>query len=164
MTHLYQLVSQYRELQALDAEDIDEQALADTLEGLGGEIELKAKNVAYYARNIEAFADTVDDAAAKMADRAKRLRKKAEGVRAYLLNQMQGAGITKIQAPEFTIAIRKNAAAVQIKPEATIPSQYWVTPEPPPPRLDKQKLKEDLKAGVIVDGAYLEQAERLDIR
>jgi tRNA U34 2-thiouridine synthase MnmA/TrmU len=164
MKPLYALVEQYRELERLDVEEIDEQALADTLEALSGEITVKATNCALFARNIETFADTVDEAAQQMAERAKRMRQKAAGVRAYLLNQMRGAGITKIQAPEFTVSIRKNPAAVQIAPDAAIPQEYMVVPEPPPPRPDKRKLAEALKAGAVIDGCHLEQTERLDIR
>lgn len=161
---LYALVEQYRELERLDVEEIDEQALAETLAALQGEITVKATNCALFARNVETFADTVDAAATQMAERAKRLRSKAAGIRAYLLNQMRGAGLTKIQAPEFTIAVRKNPAALMVKPEAAIPQEYWVQPPAPPPHIDKQKLKADLKEGVIVDGCWLEQGERLEIK
>jgi hypothetical protein len=164
MKPLYALVEQYRELERLDVEEIDDQALADTLEGLKGEITVKATNCALFARNIETFADTVDEAAAQMAERAKRLRRKADSIRAYLLDQMRGAGISKIQAPEFTVSIRKNPAAVQIAPDAAIPQEYMVVPEPPPPRPDKRKLAEALKSGETIDGVRLEQSERLDIR
>lgn len=164
MKPLYALVEQYRELERLDVEDMAEQELADTLEALQGEIQVKATNCALFARNVETFADTIDAAAKQMAERAKRMRSKADSIRAYLLNQMRGAGITKITAPEFTISVRKNPAAVMVKPDAAIPPEYWVTPEPPPPRLDKKKLAEHLKEGVLIDGVWLEQGERLDIR
>ncbi len=163
MKPLYQLVTQYRELQALDLEEIDEQTLADTLQGLGGEITEKATNVAYFTRNLETFADTIDDAAKAMQERAARFRRKAQGIRAYLLNQMQGCGITKIQAPEFTISIRKNPVAVQIALDAVIPPQYMVTPDPPPPRADKKKLKDAIEAGEVIDGVHLEHGVRLFI-
>lgn len=164
MKPLYELVTQYRELQALDPEEVDGAMLNDTLEALGGEIQEKAKNVAYYARNIESFADQVDEAAAQMKERAKRLREKATGIRGYILNQMRGAGITKIQAPEFTVAIRKNPPSVQIKSDAVIPTEYMVKPDAPPPYPDKRKLADALKAGTAIDGVWLEQGERLDIR
>lgn len=164
MRPLYQLVAQYRELQQIDPEEIDAETLAATLDGLGGEVTLKATNVACFVRNLEEFADMVDEAAGKMAERAKRIRARAQHTRGYLLNQMQGASISKIQAPEFTISIRKNPVAVQIKPDAAIPQEYMVTPEPPPPHIDKRKLAEALKAGTVIDGCWLEQGVRLDIR
>lgn len=164
MKPLFALVEQYRALQTLDAEEIDEQTLADTLEGLSGEITEKATNVAYFTRNLETFADTIDEAAAAMKERAEKFRRKAAGIRGYLLNQMQGAGITKIQAPEFTISVRKNPAAVMIAADAKIPDEFMVTPEPPPPRPDKKKLKDALEGGASIDGCHLEHGVRLDIR
>lgn len=164
MKPLYQLVTEFRELERLDVEDLDEQGLTETLAALQGEIQMKATNVALFARNVETFADTVDDAAKQMAERAKRLRNKAEGIRTFLFSQMKGAGITKISAPQFTLSIVKNPKAVMIKPDAVIPDEYMVQPETPPKRPDKQKLKDALNEGVIIDGVWLEQGERLSIK
>jgi hypothetical protein len=161
---LYQLVAQYRELESLSAEDIDEQTLTDTLAGLGGEITEKATNVAYYCQNLESFADQVTEAAQKMLARAVRLRKRSQAVRDYLLQNMKGAGIEKITAPEFTIAIRKNPAAVMIFDDASVPAEFMVQPPAPPPRPDKIALKAALKAGRTIEGVWLEQAERLEIK
>ena len=164
MKPLYQLVTQYRELQALEIEDIDEETLANTLEGLGGEITEKATNVSAFVRNMETFADSVEEAARAMQARAATIRKKADRTRAYLLNCMQGAGISKIQSPHFTIALRKNPPSVLIAESASIPEKYMVVPLPPPPRPDKKLIADALKAGEVIDGCQLHQSERLDIR
>lgn len=164
MKPLFQLVADYRHLQEIDPEEIDEQALADTLEGLSGEITIKATNVAYLARNLESFADTVDEAIEAMKKRSEVIRRKADGIRSYLFNSMRGAGITRIQAPEFTISICKNPEAVKIAADAKIPAEYMVKPEPPEPYADKKKLKDALKAGTVIDGVHLEQGLRLSIK
>jgi Gp157 protein len=61
---LYEIAETY--LRALDdladIEDLPEQAITDTLEGLQGEFEVKAINVAGYIRNIEAEASAVEQA------------------------------------------------------------------------------------------------------
>lgn len=167
MEPLYKMVAQYRELQALDLEDIDEQTLADTLEGLGGEITVKSTNVALFARNIETFADTIESAATAMQARAERFRRKAAGIRDYLKNQMIGAQITKIEAPEFTIRVQNNPVAVFIETDAKIPERFMVTPPPAPPpvpRPDKTALKKALEAGEAIDGCRLERGTRLVIK
>ena len=164
---LYKLTEDFRFLERSDTEDFDEhslEALENTLAGLAHDIQVKATNVAYFTRNLETFADTIEEAAKAMQERAARFRRKASGIRAYLLNQMQGAGITKIQAPEFTISVRKNPAAVLIAEDATIPPQFMVTPPAPPPRPDKVSLKKALEAGEVIDGVHLEASVRLDIR
>lgn len=164
MKPLYQLVTQHRALEALDAEEVDEQTLANTLEALEGEIEIKATSCAAHIQNLDAFAEMVKDASAKLAARAARIQRKSDWLRSYLLNQMRGAGISKIKAPEFTVSIRKNPASVLIGEHAAIPTEYMVQPAPPPARPDKKKLKEALERGTVIDGVALEQTERLDIR
>lgn len=164
MKPLYALVQQHRALEVLDAEEIDEQTLADTLEALEGEITVKATSCAAYIQNLASFADSVDEASKKLAERAARIRRKSDWVRAYLLNQLKGAGVSKIQAPEFTLSIRKNPMAVMIKPDAVIPAEYMVQPEAPPPRADKKLIKAALEAGTAIEGCSLEQGERLEIR
>jgi hypothetical protein len=164
MHPLYQLVQQHRELARLDPEEIDEQTLLDTLEGLEGEITVKAQSCAATVRNMEVFAETIDAAAKQMKERADRLRRKSEWLRAYLLNNMQAAGISKITAPEFTVSIRKNPPAVIVDENVKLPDEYMVTPPAPPPKPDKQKISAALKAGKTIDGCALVQGERLEIR
>jgi hypothetical protein len=164
MTQLYQLVSQYRELQQLDAEEIPEDVLRDTLEALGGELELKATNVAMYVENLASFADQIDEAAKAMKERASRVRKRSDAVRQYLMSMMQAAQITKIEAPQFTLAIRKNPPALFIAPDVVIPAEFMVTPPAPAPYPDKAKLKQAIKDGLVIDGVRLEQGERLEIK
>jgi hypothetical protein len=168
MTSLYEITQQYRELERLDpSEDLPAEVIRDTLEALGGDLEVKATNVARIVLNIEAMADAVEAAAQAMKDRAARIRRRADSVREYLRTNMQGAGIKKIEAVEFTLALKKNPPTVIIDDAAQIPAVYMVTPEPPPPpepRPDKKAIADALKAGADVPGAHIEQHERLDIR
>jgi hypothetical protein len=167
VTALYQLVEQYRSLEALDAsEDLPLEVIQDTLEGLTGELTVKATNVARYILNTEAMAEAVERAATQMKGRANRMRNRADSIREYLRSNMQGAGITKIEAVEFVLALKKNPPAVVIDDETAIPEDYKVTPEPIPPvaRPDKKLIAKAIKDGFTVPGCHLEQAERLDIR
>lgn len=162
---LYQLADQFRELESIaDTDDLPAEVIADTLEALQGDIEIKATNVAMFIRNIESGAEAIEEAAKAMQARATRLRKRADGVRAYLLFNMQTTGITKIECPEFKLAVRNNPESVRIAEGAKIPDEYMVVPEPPPPRPDKTKIKAALKAGAHIDGCYLEAGQRLEIR
>jgi hypothetical protein len=164
MPSLFKLIGQYRELQELDAEDVPEEVIRDTLEAIEGDVQVKATNVAMFCKNLEMFAETIEGAAKEMKDRAARVRRKADSVRAYLLTNMQAAKISKIQVPEFTLAIRKNPPSVVIFPDAQVPDEYMVKPEAPPPYPDKKKIGAALKDGVAIDFARLEQGERVDIK
>ena len=61
MASLYQLTGDYLELlNMLEDEEIDEQVILDTLEGLDGEIEIKADNYAKLIRHIESNNDAIN--------------------------------------------------------------------------------------------------------
>lgn len=164
MIALYQLVAQYRELQQIDAEEIPEEVLRDTLEALQGDLEMKATNVAMFCKNLDTFAETVDEAAKQMKERASRIKRKADQVRGYLHSMLTAAEITKIEAPEFTLAVKKNPPALVIAPGAKIPDEFMVTPPAPSPYPDKSAIKEAIKAGRDIDGCRLEQGTRLEIK
>jgi hypothetical protein len=167
MSALYQLVEQYRSLETLDAsDDLPAEVIRDTLEGLTGDLTVKATNVAKFILNCESMADAVDGAAKQMKARAERIRKRADSIREYLKVNMQGAGITKIEATEFVLALKKNPPAVIVDNEAEIPEAFKVTPEPAPPpvaRPDKAMIKKAIQSGMTIAGCHLEQAERLTI-
>jgi hypothetical protein len=162
---LYELAGEYHRLMALaDTDELPAEVIRDTLEGLTGEIEIKSVNIAKFILSLEAHADAISDAAKQMTNRAQRVRNRADSIRAYLLFQMQATGVTKVTCPEFTLAVRSNPPAVGLRDDVELPPEYIVTPEPPPPRIDKRKLADDLKNGVVVDGAWLEQGQRLEIK
>jgi hypothetical protein len=168
VTALYQLVEQYRSLEALDAsDDLPLEVIQDTLEGLTGELTVKATNVAKFVLNLEAMATAVETASKQMKARAARIQRKADSIREYLRVNMQGAGITKIEAIEFVLSLKKNPPSVIIDDEAQIPEGFKVLPPPAPPpvsRPDKELIKKAINSGMTIAGCHLEQAERLDIR
>lgn len=162
---LYELVRQRRELALMaDSDELDPDALRDTLEGLDGSIEDKARAVGAVSKTLDASAEAIENEANAMLERAKRLRTRAENVRTYLLTNMQAAGISKIESPWFVLAIRKNPPRVEISDESKIPDEFRDWPEPPPPRINKTRLAQALKAGATIEGATLAQSERLEIR
>ena len=165
MTALYELAAEYRaDAEKLADMDLDEQTLADTLEGLGGELEVKAQNVIMFTRNLEATAAAIKEAEAQMAARRKALENRAAGLRRYVLENMQFAGIQKIECPFFKLSIRDNPAAVEIYEPGLIPAQFMKQPEPPPPAPDKTAIKAAITAGTEVPGAKLTKGTRLDIK
>lgn len=165
MTALYELAAEYRAAADKLADmDIDEQTISDTLEGMSGELEVKAQNVILFTRNLEATACAIKEAEGQMAARRKALENRAAGLRLYVLENMKFAGIQKIECPWFKMTIRENHAAVDIYEPGLIPAQYMRQPEPPPPAPDKTAIKAALAAGTEVPGAKLTRGTRLDIK
>lgn len=161
---LYELTDEYRQaIQTLGDMELDEQTIADTLEGLQGAIEIKSQNVAMFVRNLEASAEAIKEAEAAMSRRRKSIESRALRIRNYLMMNMKAAEISKIDCPWFSVSIRKNPASVVIDSYESIPSEYMRQPEPPPPVPDKKAIAEAIKGGADVSGAHLEQTERLHI-
>lgn len=162
---LYALSDEYLQAaKVLSDLDMDEQTVADTLEGLAGALEVKATNVAMFAKNLEATAEAIKQAEADMAARRKAIENRAARVRAYLKSNMERTGLTEISCPHFKIAIRKNPPSVSIVAEELIPAEFKKQLPPPPPTVDKKAIADALKAGQDVPGARLEQGTRVDIK
>lgn len=162
---LYELAGEYHRLLALaDTDELPAEVIRDTLEGLTGEIEIKSVNIAKFILSLEAHADAISAAAKQMSNRAQRVRNRAESIRAYLLFQMQATGISKVTCPEFTLAVRSNPPAVGLREDVQLPPEFMTTPDPPEPYPDKRKIAEALKAGKEIEGAWLEQGQRLEIK
>ncbi len=165
MTALYVIAEDYRAAVATLADmDLDEQTLADTLESLSGDLEVKATNVAMFCRNLEATAAAIKEAESQMAARRKAIENRAAGMRDYLLASMMVTGITKIECPHFRLTVRENPPAVEVYEPGLIPAQYMVTPPAPPPSIDKAAIKEAIKAGQEVAGCKLTRGMRLEIK
>ncbi|MGA0608873.1 siphovirus Gp157 family protein [Caldimonas sp. KR1-144] len=165
MTALYVLAQEYRAAAASLADlDLDEQTLADTLESLSGDLEVKAVNTAMVVRNMQSLAASIKEAEASMAARRKALEARAERLTAYLLQNMQATGITKIESPHFALTVKNNPASVVINEPGLIPAEFMRQPEPPPPAPDKTAIKEAIKAGKEVPGAHMVQGVRLEIK
>lgn len=173
---LYEITAQFKALERLeDSDEIAQEVILDTLEGLSGDFKQKAIAVAKFIKNLEATADAVAGAVQMMNMREARLRKRAESIRQYLLLHMQITGISRIECAQFQLLIRTNPPAVNIDPLAKLPEQFMVQPPAPPPHPDKRKIKEALLAyeafGTTqaevqnpVPGAWLTRGERVEIK
>lgn len=162
---LYKLADQYRQLEVLaEHDDLPAEVIRDTLEGLGGDLQVKSTNVAKFILGLEMEAKMIEEAAEQMALRAQRRKKRAESIRAYLLLCMQAANLPRVDCPEFTLSVRRNPESIEIEDPAAIPAEFMVQPEPPPARPDKSLIKAAIKDGLSVPGARIRQGERLEIR
>ena len=159
---LYSLADQYRTVLASLPEEATEDEVRAALAPLEGHIAHKGQNIVAYCLNLNAEADAIERAAAKLKSRADSIKRRQESLKAYLFHNMKALAITEIKANDgtFRAKIVKNPPAVEIT--GPIPSEYEkVIPEQRVP--DKNKLRDDLKEGVLIEGARLVQGERLKI-
>jgi Siphovirus Gp157 len=162
---LYELSNNYLHvLEALtDPEaDLPIEVVNDTLEALSGEMEDKAINVAKFLRNLEVMAESIKQAEMDMAKRRKAIENRVQWFKSYLKISMENTRISKIECPYFKLSIQSNPVAVEILNESVIPRKFkekviaW--------KIDKNAIKEALKAGKTVKGAALVNGSRLVIK
>jgi hypothetical protein len=162
---LFEITAQFHALENISLTDeLPQEVIRDTLEGLTGTFNEKAVAVAKFVLSLEANSAAIVEAAAAMKARASAVQRRADNIRAYLQFQMQSVDILRIETPELILRRQSNPPSVNVTDEVAIPEKFWVQPPAPPPRLDKVALKKALQAGERVDGAYIENAERLEIK
>jgi Siphovirus Gp157 len=148
----------YRSLRdRLRAEDpqIDEQTLADTVEGLTDLHEIVTA-IIRSALTDEALVTGLKCRIADMQGRLDRLQDRASKRRQIAKDVMVELDLKKITAPDFTVSIRPGTPALLVLDEAAVPSIYW---EPREPRLNRQELLSELKGGAEIEGVALSNPE-----
>ena len=139
------------------AEDphIDEQTLADTVEGLTDLHEIVAA-IVRAALADEALASGLKGRVVEMQDRLARLQNCAAKRRQIVKDVMIELDIKKITAPDFTVSIRPGMPSLLVLDETAVPSIYW---QEATPRLDRQGLLNELKEGADIKGVTLSNPE-----
>jgi hypothetical protein len=131
--------------------DIDEQTLADTVEGLTDLHEI-VQAIIRSALLEEGLARGLRCRIADMQERLNRFEDRASKRRQIAKDVMVDLGLKKLTAPDFTVSLRPGAPGLMIIDEDAVPKTYW---EPGEPRLRRQILANDLKQGEEVAGASL---------
>jgi hypothetical protein len=148
----------YRSIrERLRAEDpqIDEQTLADTVEGLT-ELHEILTAVIRAALADQALATGLEGRIGEMQARRDRLQDRATKRRQIAKDVMVELDLKKLSAPDFTASIRPGIPALMVIDEAAVPSIYW---EPREPRLNRHGLVTDLKQGAEIAGVTLSNPE-----
>jgi len=131
--------------------DIDEETLADTLEGLTNLNEMLGAVVRSHLDDM-AMVDALKSRVAHMQDRLSRISKRAEKKREIVTSVMEQANLKRLAEAEFTVSLRTSSAPLVVTEEGAIPEPFW---KPQSPKLDRQGLIATLKSGGHVPGAIL---------
>lgn len=165
MATLYELTEQYQQLMDMVYDpEVDEQTLADTMEGIEGEIEDKADGYARIIFSIKADTEALSKEEKRLAERRKGLQARADRMKKNLEDSMRAIGKPKFKTDLFTFGIQKNGGVQPLAIDAEIkdiPDEYLVPQDPLP---DKDKIRELLKTETV-SWAHLEpRGESLRIR
>jgi Siphovirus Gp157 len=134
---------------------IDEQTLADTVEGLTDLHEI-VQAIIRAALADEALARGLKCRISDMQGRLDRLEDRASKRRQIARDMMLELDLKKLNAPDFTASIREGIPSLMVINEDAVPSIYW---QPSEPRLKRQELAYELKQGAEIEGVALSDPE-----
>jgi hypothetical protein len=134
---------------------IDEQTLADTVEGLTDLHEITAA-IIRSALADEALVLGLKCRISDMQGRLERLTDRASKRRQIARDVMVELDLKKLNAPDFTASIREGTPSLMVINEEEVPSIYW---QPSEPRLKRQELACELKQGAEIAGVALSNPE-----
>lgn len=153
---------------ALD--DADEQTTQDTMPALLAYLDTlavqeaeKVDAIAYADRKVKSEVEYLKSEEARLVVRRRHLESRQAGFRDYLRTVFIQNGLQKVNGHASTISLRDNAPSVDIAvPTDELPSEYvqqridYV--------VDKRKLADALKAGLVIPGVTLRTSESITIR
>lgn len=150
------------EMSCIDAEtgEIDETQLAIYLEQLQLDRKTKIDNIAVYVKNLEAEADAIKAEEKKLKERREAKERKAERLKNYIKTSMMLQGETKFESARVSMALRNSKAVVV--DENKLESVYFINKIVQ--SVDKKAIKAALEAGILVEGAMLEERKNLQIK
>jgi len=145
--HYHLLQDQLRQ----DFADIDDETLADTLEGLS-DFPQMIEEIVRSSLDDEAMIAGLKLRADAMAARLARLKERHQKKRQLAAWAMGAAGLGKLKAADFGVNLSEGALKLDIGDEARLPATYLV---PQPAKPDRAAITTALKAGLSVEGAEL---------
>lgn len=165
MSNIYEITNDYLQIMAmLEDPELDPQTLADTMEGIEGEFEIKAENYAKVMKNLEGDILAIKTEIDRLTSKKKALENNIKSMKATLQTAMETTGKVKFKTELFSFNIQKNAPSVVIDEQyiENIPDKYLKYKDP---EIDKIAIKDALKKGEDLTGiAHLEQSESLRIK
>lgn len=157
---LYEITDTYKEfIRMVEDEEIPQEAIQDTLEGLTGLFEDKADAIACSMKNLKSEAEAIKAEETALYERRKVKENAISRLKETLFRQMTETGIEKVETPRNKISLRNNAPSVFISDEFAFlewakaqHDEYLTYKEP---SINKTAIKDALKSGEEIQGAEL---------
>ena len=154
---LYEIVESYHQIIDMD---LDQGQLAEILDSFSISLKEKAVNIVKIHQNKQSDIDSINIEIKRLKARQNAIEKGVKQLDEYLRLAMIDTNTKKIESDLFTISLRKSSRV--IISDGEVDSKYKkqkviVT-------VDKKKIKEDIKAGISVKGAIIQECQNLQIK
>lgn len=150
MSKLYEIANDYAKL--MDS-DFEANEIADTIEGMEGELTDKIEQLLAICKNETGYAERLKEEAKSLTERAAFTMNKVESIQAYIAAALTTAGKKKIRAGIHQVTIRSPSESVEIIDSSALPPE--LVEFETIIKADKLAIKHQLKAGNSVPGAQL---------
>lgn len=157
---LFEINKAIEDLMTYDPETGEVTADAEALEKLEMDRAEKIENIACFIKNLKAEETAIKEEAKKMTARAKTAGNKAEWLKDYLFNMLNGE---RFSSPKAVVSYKKSQAVECVLDEEQIkslPEQFLRIKT----ELDKTAIKDALKAGEEVVGCKLVENTSMTIK
>lgn len=117
----------------------------------------KIENVCLWIKNLNAEADALKAEKLEFANRQKTAENKVESLKRYVNEALGGE---KFVTTKVKVSYRKSEK-VEIEDVSKIPNEYLILKEPD---VDKKAVKQAIKQGEIIEGAYITENLNIQIK
>lgn len=162
MSTLHEITGQYLELYEMmeSADELEMKIIADTLDGMDGELEEKADGYAKIMAELDAEAVKFEKEADRLAARAEQLHNRSKILKDRLKAAMILCDRRKFKTDFYSFAICKNGGVAPMDVDEAAVTEDYMKQIP-----DTTKIREALNAGEILPFAELkDRGEHLRIK
>ena len=164
MANLYEITQDYMTILAMmEDPELDPQTLADTMEAVEGELEVKAENYAKVMKNLEADVNAIKAEIDRLSERKKTIENNIKRMKEALQYSMETTGKTKFKTELFSFSVRNNVPKVVMDEEylENVPERFLKYSDP---TINRTAIKEAIQNGENLEGlAHLESKNSLRI-
>jgi tRNA(Ile)-lysidine synthase TilS/MesJ len=164
---LYELTNELLQLQYMleecnEEDEITEDMIKDTIEALEGDLEYKMQGCAIVRQNLKNDYEAIDKEIKRLSKIANSLKNNIKRVENAMQDSMVVLNQRKVKTKLFNIYIQNNPPSLSIDaPIDNIPKEYLIEQEP---KINKKQIMQDIKDGVDINFAHVEQGESIRIK
>lgn len=150
---LFDIVGEFKQLyEIMTDSDADEQVIADTLEGLKGELEVKGAGYVAVINQLDMEAKKAKELSEAFKAKAEVRSNNIKRLKNALKDAMTELNMDAIEAGDYTIKVQKNGGKQPLKIDGDVPDDYLQVIYQP----DIDRIRYDLEEGKDLPFAHLE--------
>ena len=158
MATLFDIQGEYLRLYELAIDEEDPQAFLDTLESLNADLAEKSAGYVSVIKQLDMESDECDKVIEAFKHKKEVRQNNIKRMKEALLGAMDTAGLTEIQAGNYTLKIAKNGgkAPLEIPDESLVPERFMKIKYEP----DKELIRKTIEDGTDLPFAEIKERGR----